>query len=146
MSFSIELPTEPDGDLAADLEKQGGYVSPHVRRVEIVGRMVRYELGADVPADVQEDVHAKIGRYLHAMIARHRKIPRKVIHERARTSRRPLETHVFEQLVARRWARAVGPGQIALAGPPSPRCVPSTRTHGGWPWRRSARARRAIPR
>lgn len=112
-TFSIELDKEPDADLASDIEKQGGHVSPHVRHVEIVGRTVRYEVGERAP----DDVHGKIERYLGAMVARHRKIPRKVIHERARAAARPLERDVFARLVERRWVRSVATGQVTLAGP-----------------------------
>jgi len=112
-SHAIDLPTEPDPDLAADLEKQGGYVSPHVRRVQIVGRTVRYEADAGAPADV----HEKMRRYLHAMSARHRKLPRRVLLERARSSARPLERDAFAGLVDRGWARPAGSGRVALSGP-----------------------------
>jgi seryl-tRNA synthetase len=111
--FSIELPSEPEGDLADDIRKQGAYASPHVRRVEVVGRRVAYDLCAGAPADV----HEKMRRYLHRMVARYRKIPRKIIHTRARTSMRPLEKNVFEQLQARRWVTSIGSGQVSLAGP-----------------------------
>jgi seryl-tRNA synthetase len=111
--FSVELDKDVDGDLADDLVKQGGYVSPHVRRVEVAGRTVSYELDDDAPPDV----HEKIKRYLHLMVARFRKLPRRVIHTRARAAPRPLERDVSARLAALGWARPVGPGQVALAGP-----------------------------
>ncbi|MDB4980918.1 MAG: Archaeal seryl-tRNA synthetase-related sequence [Myxococcales bacterium] len=111
--FSLDLDRELDGDLASDLEKQGGFVSPHVKHVQVDGRAVNYELTDDAPAEV----HEKLRRYVDVMISRFRKIPRRVIHARTRRAPRPLERDVFARLVAAGWARDVGPGQVSLSGP-----------------------------
>ncbi len=111
--FTVDLDKELDGDLADDIQKQGGYVSPHVRRVEVKGRAVTYELDEGATPDV----HEKIARYLHLMVARFRKIPRRVIHTRARTTPRPLERDLLARLEAEGWVRIVGSGLAALAGP-----------------------------
>jgi seryl-tRNA synthetase len=113
--FSIPLARTPQYDLASDIEKQGGYVSPHVRRVEVVGASVRYQV-AGVTEEEMPEVHAKMSRYLDLMVLRFRQLPRKVIHART-AQRRPLEPDAFARLQALGWARHVGPGRVALAGP-----------------------------
>src|SRR5437868_6001995 len=113
---TIELGKAIESDLAADLEKQGAYVSPHVLRVRVRadGRGVEYELadGADAA-----DVRAKIERYSVAMVSKFRKLPRKVLHTTERRDKGPLYHGVYAELLRRGWVTELGRGQVALSGP-----------------------------
>ena len=111
---SVDLKKQVDGDLAADIEKQGAYVSPEILKVKVEGGKVRFEVkpGADVA-----DTTAKVDRYVDLMVAKFRKIPRKVLHTRERKNKAPLRTGVYEELKKRGWVKELGRGQVALAGP-----------------------------
>jgi seryl-tRNA synthetase len=112
----VELPRAIDADLAADIEKQGVYVSPHVHGIKVQddGKSVLFDLddGADVA-----DARAKMGKFLIDMVQKFRKLARKVLVEHARKSARPLERGVYEELKRRRWVLELGRGQVGLAGP-----------------------------
>ncbi len=111
---AVDLKKQVDGDLAADIEKQGAYVSPEILRVKVEGGQVRFEVkaGANVA-----DTKAKVDRYVDLMVAKFRKIPRKVLHTRERKNKAPLRTGVYEELKKRGWVRELGRGQVALTGP-----------------------------
>ncbi len=79
---AITLKKKVEPDLAADLEKNGAYVSPEILGVKVDdGVTVRFAMkpGTDVKA-----TRAKVDRYLDAMVTRFRQIPKKVIHTRKR--------------------------------------------------------------
>ncbi len=111
---SIELKKQVEGDLAADIEKQGAYVSPEVLRVKVEGGAVRYQVknGANLG-----ELEAKVARYVDLMVSKYRKLPRKVLHSRARKSKTPLLTGVYDELRKRGWVKELGRGQVALSGP-----------------------------
>ena len=112
-SFDLKKPIE--SDLAADIEKQGAFVSPHILRVKVEeGKTVRYEVASGADA---ADVKAKMDRYVDLMVTKFRKLPRKVIATRERKDKGPLETNVYEELKKRGWVIELGRGQVALAGP-----------------------------
>src|SRR5262245_21129679 len=104
---SIPLKKQVEGDLAADIEKQGAYVSPEVLRVKVEEGEVRYEVkgGADLG-----DVKAKMDRYVDLMVTKFRKLPRKVLHARDRQDRGPLGTGVYDELKRRGWVKELGRG------------------------------------
>jgi seryl-tRNA synthetase len=111
---SISLKKQVDGDLAADIEKQGAYVSPYVTKVKVEDGLVRFEVNAG--GDLV-DIKAKMERYVDMMVSKFRKLPRKVLHTRARQDAGPLGTGVYDELKRRDWVRELGRGQVALTGP-----------------------------
>lgn len=113
---TFRLPKAIDSDLAADLEKQGAYVSPDIRRivVEADGQGVRFE--ATPEADVAA-LRAKLDRFATAMVSKYRKLPRKVLHTMERRDAAPFATGVYGELKRRGWVKELGRGQVALAGP-----------------------------
>ena len=112
----LELPRAIGRDLAADIEKQGVYVSPHVHGIKVQddGKTVHFDL--DYGADGAE-ARAKMEKFLHDMVQKFRALARKVLAEHARTVARPLERGVYEELKRRRWVLELGRGQVGLAGP-----------------------------
>jgi seryl-tRNA synthetase len=111
---SIALKKQVEGDLAADIEKQGAYVSPEVLQVKVEDGSVRYQVksGANL-----SDVKAKMDRYVDLMVTKFRKLPRKVLHARERKDTGPLGTGVYDELKRRGWVKELGRGQVALVGP-----------------------------
>lgn len=116
-SFVVELPSALEEDLAGEVAKQAMFASPGVRVFDWddTGRCARVTVdpGAD-PAEVE----SKVRRLVAGMVRRHRPIPRKVIRTNARRDPEPMVPHVERALEERGFLRELGPGQIALAGPP----------------------------
>jgi seryl-tRNA synthetase len=112
---SIELARHVEADLAADIEKNGAYVSPHIGKVRVRadGRAVEFSVAA---GDVAE-VRGKMSRFIDAMVSKFRKLPRKVLSTRSRTAPRALERGVYRELLKRGWVVELGRGQVALNGP-----------------------------
>src|SRR5262249_40063893 len=103
-----------DAELAADIEKQGAYVSPDILRVKVEGGAVHCQVKAGANAI---DLKAKVDRYVDMMVSRHRKLPHKTLHQRNRKDSGPLVTGAYRELLTRGWAKELGRGQVALAGP-----------------------------
>jgi seryl-tRNA synthetase len=112
--LSVELKKAVDADLAADLEKQGAYVSPEILQVRVEGGSVRCEVRAGADA---KDVLPKLTRYVDLMVSKYRKLPRKVLHQSTRKDSAPFATGVYRELLSRGWVRELGRGQVALSGP-----------------------------
>jgi seryl-tRNA synthetase len=111
----IELKKAVEADLAADIEKQGAYVSPFVRRVKVEdGTRVRYEVA---PGGDLADVKAKMDRYVDLMVTKFRKLPKKVLATRERKDKGELARGVYDELKRRSWVAELGRGQVALSGP-----------------------------
>jgi seryl-tRNA synthetase len=111
----ITLKKKVEPDLAADLEKNGAYVSPEILGVKVDdGVTVRFAMkpGTDVKA-----TRAKVDRYLDAMVTRFRQIPKKVIHTRKRKDQGELGRGVYAELTKRGWVREEGRGMVAFRGP-----------------------------
>jgi hypothetical protein len=113
---TIELPKSVEGDLAADLEKQGAYVSPDILRVKVRpdGKTLEFELAAGASVS---DAKAKMERYATTMVSRYRKLPQKILSTFQRKDSGPLEKNVYKQLVERGWVVELGRGQVSLNGP-----------------------------
>ncbi len=111
--FALAKKVEPD--LAADVEKNGAYVSPEILKVQVVdGAKVRFAMkpGTDVKA-----TREKMVRYVDSMVSRFRQVPKKVIHTRTRKDSGELERGVYAELKRRGWVIEEGRGQVALRGP-----------------------------
>ena len=111
----IALAKKVEPDLAADLEKNGAYVSPEILKVRVEdGLKVHYSTqpGADAKA-----VREKMDRYVDAMVSRFRQLPKKVLHTRQRKDQAPLERGVYAELKKRGWVIEEGRGQVILRGP-----------------------------
>jgi seryl-tRNA synthetase len=113
---AIPLKKQVDADLAADIEKQGAYVSPGVLRVKIGedGKSVGYQVadGADIG-----EIRPKMERYVDLMVTKFRPLPKKVLHTRTRKDAGPLATGVYDELKRRGWVVELGRGQVLLRGP-----------------------------
>src|SRR5439155_25831675 len=84
----ISLPKAVDEDLAADLEKQSVYVSPSVRGVRV--NAARDAVEVDLVDDHDTEAKAKVARFIEAMVARFRKLPKKIFAENKRRDSGPL--------------------------------------------------------
>jgi seryl-tRNA synthetase len=116
MSSWLDSPLKKklDGDLAAEIEKQGAYVAPEILRVKVEGEAVRCEVrpGADLTA-----IQTKLDRFVDLMVSKYRKLPHRLVHERRRRDGGPLYKGTYAELLSRGWVRELGRGQVALAGP-----------------------------
>jgi len=101
-------------DLAADIVKQGAYISPDIVSVKIEGNALRCEVrsGADMAA-----LQDKVERFADMMVSLYRRMPAKVLHTRSRVDQAPLETNVYRKLIDKGWVKELGRGQVGLAGP-----------------------------
>ena len=112
----IDLPRQIDPDLAADLEKESAFVSPFLSRLRVTGGRNTVELEiADRARDAE--VHAKVERFLEAMLKRTHRFETKVFERTERRDDGPLATDVHEGLKRRGWLFDYGRGRVALSGP-----------------------------
>jgi hypothetical protein len=112
----IDLPRQIDPGLAADIEKEAAFVSPHLSALRVTGGGAAVELEvADRARDAE--VMGKVERFLDAMLKRvHRFVP-KVFLRHERRDDGPLAIGVNAELVRRGWLFAYGQGHVALSGP-----------------------------
>lgn len=101
VKIALEKPLDPD--LAAEIEKQAAYVSPRIKNVRAYGTTIEWE-GDD----------EKMERFVRAMTAKHRAVPKKTIATRPFGT---LHDGVHDELVRRGWVIDLGRGQLGLAGP-----------------------------
>jgi seryl-tRNA synthetase len=112
----IDLPRQIDPELAADLEKEAAFVSPHLRRLRVAAERAAVEL--EIEAGVEEaEIQGKVERFLGAMLKRTHRFETKVFLENQRQDRRPYATGVHAELVRRGWLYDYGRGHVALSGP-----------------------------
>src|SRR5262249_728242 len=112
-SFLLESELEPD--LAADIEKQGAFVSPDIRKVRVRhGNRISYELSPTADPNL---AHAKLSRYVVRMVSSHRPLPRKAVGAHRRKDPVPLVDDAYSELVRRGWVLELGRGQVGLRGP-----------------------------
>jgi seryl-tRNA synthetase len=114
----MRLPQPIDPALAAEIEKESVYISPHVSRLKIGadGMSLDIEL-QDAGVGSEDEVRGKIERYLAAKLVPRRHIEPKVYlsHEPERS--RPLTRQVYAELQRRGWLFEHGRGYVSLAGP-----------------------------
>jgi seryl-tRNA synthetase len=113
---TFELARAIDDALAADVAKQGVYVSPHIRDLRVREDMQAVTFHVDGGADLA-DVHDKVARFVHDMVGRHRNLERRVLARHVRSGGAPSTRGVYDELVQRRWILPLGRGQVGLAGP-----------------------------
>jgi hypothetical protein len=131
VTFTLPLPKKVDADLAADVEKQAPYASPHVRRLRVSADLAHVEVELEDGANTDE-VRGKVERYLGTMVSKYRALDRKELYLHARKDRAP-----YASSAAARW-RSPAPRSPATAR--STRCASRSVT------RRSARSTRSTPR
>jgi len=116
MHFRLEFENAIDEELVPELEKSAPYASDKLERL----RVAPDRCGADVqcPDGTSiEEVRAKALALVRAMTERYRSLgPAEELGRRARRDDGPLEPGAFAELERRGWARAIGRGQVALAG------------------------------
>ncbi len=112
----LPLPTSVDADVAADIEKESVFVSPHVERifVEPDGRSVRVVLKERAPT---EEVRDKATRYLDVMARQVSGFDTKVFLENKRQDKGPYLADANLRLVEQGWLHDYGKGQVAYSGP-----------------------------
>lgn len=113
----VELPAPVPEGLAEDIAKHAAHAARGVRslRWDASLRIARVEADPDVDVAATSD---KVRRLATSMAARYRPLPKKVLVTNARKDRGPLVVDVERRLAARGFVRELGPGQIALSGPP----------------------------
>lgn len=116
MILRIELPEAIDKCLAAEVEKESAYVSPHLRKLSVTADLaaVEVEVGEGAP---NKEVLSKVERYLQAMLSRFPKIENKVYFRNKRRNQAPLTPNVYDELKRREWLFELGSGHIGFAGP-----------------------------
>lgn len=117
MIVRISFPSPIAPELAADLQKQAVYASPHITALAVTAARDALEVTVADGAD-EAEVRGKVERFVAPMVARFRALERKVM---ARTKRErdkePLVGGVWDELSRRGWLYHLGRGQAGLAGP-----------------------------
>ncbi|HEY8077627.1 MAG TPA: hypothetical protein VIF62_26050 [Labilithrix sp.] len=112
----MELENAIDEELVAELEKSAPYASNKLERL----RVTPDRCGAEVQCadgSTVEEVRPKVLALVRAMSERFRSLgPAEELAHRARRDDGPIDVGAFDELARRGWARAIGRGQIALAG------------------------------
>jgi seryl-tRNA synthetase len=112
----IELPRRVDDDLAADIEKEAAFVSPHLSRLRVrpAGDAVELEISGQAAG---AEVEAKVGRFLNAMLKRTHRFEPKIFLRYERRDDGPMASGVHAELERRGWLFAYGRSHVALLGP-----------------------------
>ncbi len=116
MSIEIQLSEQIDAELAANIEKQSVYVSPHIRKLRVSGTRQTVALELEDGAATDE-IREKVGRFLYSMITGYRDLGSRVLHKNERKDKGALAVGVYDELKRRGWCLELGHGQIGLAGP-----------------------------
>jgi seryl-tRNA synthetase len=116
MSVAVEMPRPVDREVAADIEKESVFVSPHIDRIVVdeAGTGAKVVMTS---ADFPDDVVDKAKRFLDVMAKQVSGYEIKVFGESRRRDIGPFERDVNEALVKRGWLHDYGKGQVAYKGP-----------------------------
>jgi seryl-tRNA synthetase len=112
----MDLPRRVDDELAADIEKEAAFVSPHLSRLRVRPERDAVELEISETTSSGE-VTAKVGRFLDAMLKRTHRFETKVFFHRERGDDQPFATGVHAELERRGWLFDYGRSHVALFGP-----------------------------
>jgi seryl-tRNA synthetase len=114
--FLISAPSEITDEVGDEIEKQSVYVSSNIHRIVLASdrRMFLVEHDGAASEDVLRD---KVRRFLTALLDGLRPFEAKILFQRRRLDKGPLETQVYQKLIERRWVVELGDGQVALSGP-----------------------------
>lgn len=116
MTIVIDLPRQIDETLAADIEKESVFVSPHLSVLRV--NPERTNVAAELTDPMWDaDVREKLGRFLDAMLKRVHQFDTKVFLQTERHDPNPFHTDVHGELKRRGWVHDFGGGHVALAGP-----------------------------
>lgn len=114
-TITIDLGAALHPDLASEVEKQSIYIDTALLSLKVSESRSQVEFST--ARGREQEVGARVQRFLDAIRRGHREVPMRILGVHARRCTRPFETAVFEQLVALGWVLDLGPGQAALAGP-----------------------------
>ena len=115
-NITLQLPSPVDEGIAADIEKESVFVSPHIDRilVEPDGKSVRVILKDEAEA---EDVQDKALRFLEVMARQVAGFDTKTFFENKRKDNGPYLGNANEALCEEGWLHDYGKGQVAYSGP-----------------------------
>lgn len=116
MEMVLDLPKQVDEEVAADIEKESVFVSPHLDRIAVSADRKSVTLFVQ-EAKHSEEVADKARRYLDVMTRRMTGFDIKVFLENERRDDGPYVSNVNRELVERGWVHDYGKGQVAYSGP-----------------------------
>ncbi len=112
----INLPKQVDPEVAADIEKESVFVSPHLERITVSRCRTKATVHLRSSGDVDEVID-KATRYLDVMAKQMTGFDIKVFLENARKDDGLYEPNVNRELAKRKWLHDYGKGQVAYTGP-----------------------------
>lgn len=115
MHFRLPLANAIPDELVVELERGAAYASAHLRRLQLSSDRRAAEI--ECADGTQAEVTDKVRKHVDALVATFR--PPGALEELARGVRRdegPVIADALAELERRRWVRALGRGQVALAG------------------------------
>ena len=116
MEMVMDLPKQVDEEVAADIEKESVFVSPHLDRIVVSEDRKSVTLFVH-EAKHSEEVADKARRYLDVMAKQMTGFDIKVFLENERQDDGPYVSNVNQELVERGWVHDYGKGQVAYSGP-----------------------------
>lgn len=116
VDVTIELPKQVDPAVAADIEKESVFVSPHLDRISVAANC-RSAILHIADASRVDEVVDKAGRYLASMSKQRTGFDIKCYSENHREDDGPFHPTVNAEFVKRGWVHDYGKGQIAYNGP-----------------------------
>ncbi len=116
MEVVMDLPKQVDEEVAADIEKESVFVSPHLDRIVVSEDRKSVTLFVH-EAKHSEEVADKARRYLDVMAKQMTGFDIKVFLENERQDDGPYVSNVNQELVERGWVHDYGKGQVAYSGP-----------------------------
>ncbi len=116
MEMVMDLPKQVDEEVAADIEKESVFVSPHLDRIAVSEDRKSATLHIH-DAKHSEEVADKARRYLDVMAKQMTGFDIKLFLENERQDDGPYVANVNQELVDRGWVHDYGKGQVAYSGP-----------------------------
>ena len=112
----IDMPRPVDEEVAADIEKESVFVSPHIDRIQVVGDGHKAKINFRSTGDLDEVID-KAKRFLDVMAKQVSGYEAKVFFETKRRDGGYYERDVNKGLIDRGWVHDYGKGQVAYRGP-----------------------------
>jgi seryl-tRNA synthetase len=115
MHFRLPFANAIQDELVIELEKGAPYATAHLRRLRITPDRRAAEI--ECADGTETEVTHKVRKHVEAMVATYRSMgPPEELVRSVRRDEGPVLSDALAELERRRWVRALGRGQVALAG------------------------------
>jgi seryl-tRNA synthetase len=115
VGFSVSLARPVPSEIVPDLEKNAAYVSTALRKLRVLSDRQTVEVECESSRD--DEVRAKVTRFLEAMTSHYRPLGSKVVWQTPEKADALSSKRTTAELLERKWLFDLGNGQMGFAGP-----------------------------